>query len=319
MHQRLWNRRGEARFGAAVLGAGDGVRGNDRRAGQRLGQRADDIGLARADIADDRIGRQVGGDLRRDRAHRADGNAQDDEIGIDDRRARGVGDIVEQLKPVRDRANLRVRVVSGQTHGRHVRPDRARDRRADQADSDDRDAGKGQHAGPHGGWLGRRQAGAAPRLCVGWARSGGGLMRGSSTLAQALASARRMNLAAAGEPMPRPGADGQTRRAVLKALGATGLAAALPRPARAAPITGPVAIIGGGIAGLTALWQLTEAGIDARVYEARPRLGGRMFTHRPGNGGVTMEVGGQLVNSDHADMHRLAKAFGAGADRPQER
>lgn len=135
-------------------------------------------------------------------------------------------------------------------------------------------------------------------------------MRGSSTLAQALASARRMNLAAAGEPMPRPGADGQTRRAVLKALGATGLAAVLPRPARAAPVNGPVAIIGGGIAGLTALWQLTEAGIDARVYEARPRLGGRMFTHRPGNGGVTMEVGGQLVNSDHADMHELVKAFG---------
>jgi monoamine oxidase len=132
-------------------------------------------------------------------------------------------------------------------------------------------------------------------------------------LAQALASARRLNLAAAGEPMPTPGADGQTRRAVLKALGATGLAAALshlPRPARAGPVTGPVAIIGGGIAGLTALWQLTEAGIDARVYEARSRLGGRMFTHRPGNGGVTTEVGGQLVNSDHADMHRLVKAFG---------
>ena len=56
--------------------------------------------------------------------------------------------------------------------------------------------------------------------------------------------------------------------------------AALPRPARAAGASGPVAIIGGGIAGLTALWHLTQAGIDARLFEARTRLGGRMLTVR---------------------------------------
>ena len=137
-------------------------------------------------------------------------------------------------------------------------------------------------------------------------------MRGGSTFWEALESARRMNLAAAGEKPPVAGSPGLSRRALLKALGAAGLVAAVPRPLRAAPIHGPVAIIGGGIAGLTALWHLTQAGIDARIYEARPRMGGRMFTHRPADGGVPMEIGGQLVNSDHEDMHKLARAFGIG-------
>ncbi|GAA0305265.1 NAD(P)/FAD-dependent oxidoreductase [Sphingomonas oligophenolica] len=144
-------------------------------------------------------------------------------------------------------------------------------------------------------------------------------MRGSSTFWEALGQARRMNLAAAGEKPPVQGTPGQTRRAVLVALGATGLSAALPRPLHAAPLKGRVAIIGGGIAGMTALWHLTRAGMDARLYEARPRLGGRMFTHRPADGGVPMEIGGQLVNSDHADMHRLVKEFGlALIDRKSE-
>ena len=52
-----------------------------------------------------------------------------------------------------------------------------------------------------------------------------------------------------------------------------------------------------------------QAGIDARLYEARSRLGGRMFTQRPADG-PAFELGGQLVNTDHADMHTLAKAFG---------
>jgi monoamine oxidase len=136
-------------------------------------------------------------------------------------------------------------------------------------------------------------------------------MRGSATFWGALEAARRMNLAAAGEKPPIAGSPGVSRRALLKAIGAAGLVTALPRPLRAAPLHGPVAIVGGGIAGLTALWHLTQAGIDARIYEARPRLGGRMFTHKPADG-VPMEIGGQLVNTDHDDMHKLAKAFGIG-------
>jgi monoamine oxidase len=136
-------------------------------------------------------------------------------------------------------------------------------------------------------------------------------MRGGETVWHALEEARQANLSEAGIAPPVPGDTGQTRRAVLLALGASGVAAALPRPAFAAPGGGPVAIIGGGIAGLTALWHLTQAGIDAQLYEARTRLGGRMYTARePGK--PTVEAGGQLVNTDHADMHTLAREFGLG-------
>ena len=52
-------------------------------------------------------------------------------------------------------------------------------------------------------------------------------MRGSGFVWEALASARRLNLGDAGAPAPEAGTPGATRRAVLKALGAGGLAAAL--------------------------------------------------------------------------------------------
>ena len=135
-------------------------------------------------------------------------------------------------------------------------------------------------------------------------------MRGSDTVWRALATARQANLAASGLAAPVAGESGQTRRAVLLALGASGIAAALPRPAFAiGASTGPVAIIGGGIAGLTALWHLTQAGIDARLYEARGRLGGRVYTARE-KGKPTVEAGGQLINTDHADIKELAREFG---------
>ncbi|WP_137862894.1 MULTISPECIES: NAD(P)/FAD-dependent oxidoreductase [unclassified Sphingomonas] len=132
-------------------------------------------------------------------------------------------------------------------------------------------------------------------------------MRGNGIVWRALEAARRRNLEAAGEPMPVKGASGATRRAVLRAITAAGMAGALPRPAAAQP-AGRVAIIGGGIAGLSALHHLRRAGVDAHLYEGRARTGGRMYTHRAGD--WTFEAGGQLVNTDHYDMHALLKRFG---------
>lgn len=143
-------------------------------------------------------------------------------------------------------------------------------------------------------------------------------MRGSSMLWRALETARGRNLAEAGEAPAVPGSPGATRRALLKAFAATGVAAALPRPAEAFT-GGRVAIIGGGIAGLSALHYLTEAGVDAQLYEARGRTGGRMFTRRPPDGSPAFEEGGQLVNTDHKDMHALLTKFGVGlVDRKRE-
>lgn len=133
-------------------------------------------------------------------------------------------------------------------------------------------------------------------------------MRGPTLFWQALEAARHANLRDAGEALPMPGADGQTRRQVLLALGATAAVSILPRQAKAAG-AGPVVIIGGGIAGLSALYHLTNAGIDARLYEARTRLGGRMYTAKA-KGQPSFEIGGQLVNTDHKDMHDLCREFG---------
>jgi monoamine oxidase len=99
----------------------------------------------------------------------------------------------------------------------------------------------------------------------------------------------------------------------LKLMAAAAGSAALPigacrRPSRNG---GEVAIVGGGLAGLMALRTLAAAGIPARLYEARRRIGGRVFTRTDFPiDGAWVEMGGQLVNSDHADMLALVKDFG---------
>ncbi len=132
-------------------------------------------------------------------------------------------------------------------------------------------------------------------------------MRGPTALWQALEQAREEALRDHGLPAPVAGPAGQTRRQLLMALGATAIVGAMPGPARAAA-SGPVAIIGGGIAGLSALWHLTRAGVDARLFEARTRTGGRMYTARA-KGAPPIETGGQMINSEHADMRTLCRAF----------
>ena len=55
----------------------------------------------------------------------------------------------------------------------------------------------------------------------------------------------------------------------------------------------------------------TKAGISARLYEGRRRIGGRVFTRTDFPIEHSwVEMGGQLVNSDHADMLALIKEFG---------
>lgn len=138
-------------------------------------------------------------------------------------------------------------------------------------------------------------------------------MRGSGPLWGLLNQARRANMAEQGAPPPIRSHEGITRRRMLAALGA---AAVLPMtgwpaaPSRARSAM-RVAIIGGGLAGLTALDALSAAGVAAHLYEARGRLGGRVFTANDApEPGLNIEDGGNLINSDHADMLGLARRFG---------
>ena len=97
-------------------------------------------------------------------------------------------------------------------------------------------------------------------------------MRGNGTFWRALETARRSNLQQVGEAMPVAGSFASTRRALIKAIAASSAAVALPQPSFArAP--GRVAIVGGGIAGLSALHHLRETGVEAQLYEGRNRTG----------------------------------------------
>lgn len=141
------------------------------------------------------------------------------------------------------------------------------------------------------------------------------------SLMLALQQARRHNLKAAGKPPPLTRGEARwTRRrflgtSVLVAGSLLGTGALPPRDdtwGAESPTPPPeIAVIGGGIAGLHAAYQLQQAGYTATVYEARHRLGGRILsvTGAVGEGLVT-DLGGQLINTNHADMLALAEAFG---------
>jgi monoamine oxidase len=111
-----------------------------------------------------------------------------------------------------------------------------------------------------------------------------------------------------------------SRSEFLKRSGAAGAAVAVAGPAAfarsASAAGGPrIAIVGGGIAGLTAALTLQDKGIASTVYEAHPiRVGGRMhsdWTEFPGYwaNGQGAELCGELIDSGHKTVLGLAQRF----------
>lgn len=71
-----------------------------------------------------------------------------------------------------------------------------------------------------------------------------------------------------------------------------------------------IAIIGAGMAGINAAVTLQQKGINADVYEASSRAGGRMLTSYNVLGdGLSTELGAEFINTDHAEMIRLVKKY----------
>ncbi|MGH2739043.1 MAG: flavin monoamine oxidase family protein [Actinomycetota bacterium] len=113
-----------------------------------------------------------------------------------------------------------------------------------------------------------------------------------------------------------------TRRTFLG--GSVGGIAATTLPSTALASTGragsrrrrvDVAIVGAGLAGLTAARALTRAGRSVAVLEARDRVGGRTLNHELGNGKV-IEVGGQWVGPlpDQASPNPQKRVFNLAKD-----
>jgi monoamine oxidase len=102
-----------------------------------------------------------------------------------------------------------------------------------------------------------------------------------------LATSAGLLLSANGWAMARPGRDSQKR----------------------------VVVIGGGFAGLTAAFELKQAGYDVTVLEARDRVGGRVLSFNAANKneyikGRNIEGGGELIGSNHPIWVGYKERFG---------
>ncbi|MFL5906391.1 MAG: flavin monoamine oxidase family protein [Solirubrobacterales bacterium] len=72
-----------------------------------------------------------------------------------------------------------------------------------------------------------------------------------------------------------------------------------------------VVVIGAGLAGLTAARELTAAGMEVRVLEARDRVGGRTLSQQVGeHPHDVVELGGQWVGPTQLEVLGLAKELG---------
>jgi len=106
--------------------------------------------------------------------------------------------------------------------------------------------------------------------------------------------------------------DGITRRDMLqRSLAAAGALLIsdrfmeLPRAA-----AGRVVVVGGGFSGLAAAYELSKAGYDVTVVEARNRVGGRVISFSDLVAGKNVEGGGELIGSNHPAWVGYAKQFG---------
>lgn len=76
-----------------------------------------------------------------------------------------------------------------------------------------------------------------------------------------------------------------------------------------------IAVIGGGISGLTLAYRLSQNGIPTQVFEGNSTLGGRVSTMRNFNSqGMFMERGGEFVDTGHTELRQLCQELGVAVD-----
>jgi len=110
---------------------------------------------------------------------------------------------------------------------------------------------------------------------------------------------------------------GITRRRLIGTAASGAAAAALPGVARAPAAdaaearSADVAVVGAGLAGLTAAREVAKQGRSVLVLEARDRVGGRVLNHSLKSGGYS-ELGGMFTGPTQDRIQALASDVGVG-------
>ncbi|MEI6236621.1 MAG: FAD-dependent oxidoreductase [Planctomycetota bacterium] len=110
---------------------------------------------------------------------------------------------------------------------------------------------------------------------------------------------------------------GLPRRRFLIGAAAAGFAAMRPAWSHLGRAAAPrVAIVGAGISGLACALALADAGMKPTLYEAAPRVGGRMFSNNTGywTGNQVSEWCGEFIDSSHSTVRGLATRFNLTLD-----
>ncbi|MBX3117707.1 MAG: FAD-dependent oxidoreductase [Fimbriimonadaceae bacterium] len=68
-----------------------------------------------------------------------------------------------------------------------------------------------------------------------------------------------------------------------------------------------IAVVGAGAAGLWTATLLQRAGLDVAVFEARNRVGGRLYTFEDGE--LAFEAGGEWIDADHERCLQICQAY----------
>ncbi len=102
-----------------------------------------------------------------------------------------------------------------------------------------------------------------------------------------------------------------TRRDFIRGAGAAIAVTSLNTTSFSQPANNSVIVLGAGLAGLAAAYELNRAGYQVTVIEARSRPGGRVTTYRdPFADGLYAEMGAEYVDASDEFDHRYCKEFG---------